>query len=56
MAYPLSASAQAWHTKARACVVWRLRMDRMGGGTSDIQRLIIARSVLKRGVDGVIGR
>ena len=33
-----------------------LRVDRIWEGTSEIQRLIIARSVLKRGVEGVIGR
>jgi acyl-CoA dehydrogenase len=35
---------------------WReLRVDRIWEGTSEIQRLIIARSLLKRGTDGVIG-
>ncbi len=35
---------------------WReLRVDRIWEGTSEIQRLIVARSLLKRGVDGVIG-
>jgi alkylation response protein AidB-like acyl-CoA dehydrogenase len=33
-----------------------LRVDRIWEGTSEIQRLIIARSVIKRGVEGVIGR
>ena len=33
-----------------------LRVDRIWEGTSEIQRLIIARTVLKRGVEGVIGR
>lgn len=32
-----------------------LRVDRIWEGTSEIQRLIIARSLLKRGVSGVIG-
>ena len=32
-----------------------LRVDRIWEGTSEIQRLIIARSLLKRGVDGLIG-
>jgi alkylation response protein AidB-like acyl-CoA dehydrogenase len=32
-----------------------LRVDRIWEGTSEIQRLIIARSLLKRGVDRVIG-
>ena len=32
-----------------------LRVDRIWEGTSEIQRLIIARSLLKRGVDGMIG-
>ena len=36
---------------------WReLRVDRIWEGTSEIQRLIVARSLLKRGVEGVIGR
>jgi len=30
-----------------------LRVDRIGEGTSEIQRLIIARSLLKRGLDGM---
>jgi alkylation response protein AidB-like acyl-CoA dehydrogenase len=35
---------------------WReLRVDRIWEGTSEIQRLIIARSLLKRGTAGVIG-
>ena len=32
-----------------------LRVERIWEGTSEIQRLIIARSLLKRGVDGLIG-
>ncbi len=32
-----------------------LRVDRIWEGTSEIQRLIVARSLLKRGVDGLIG-
>lgn len=32
-----------------------LRVDRIWEGTSEIQRLIIARALLKRGLDGVIG-
>jgi acyl-CoA dehydrogenase len=32
-----------------------LRVDRIWEGTSEIQRLIIARSLLKRGVEGLIG-
>jgi alkylation response protein AidB-like acyl-CoA dehydrogenase len=32
-----------------------LRVDRIWEGTSEIQRLIIARSLLKRGVDELIG-
>jgi alkylation response protein AidB-like acyl-CoA dehydrogenase len=32
-----------------------LRVDRIWEGTSEIQRLIIARSLYKRGVDGLIG-
>jgi alkylation response protein AidB-like acyl-CoA dehydrogenase len=32
-----------------------LRVDRIWEGTSEIQRLIIARSLLKRGVDGLLG-
>jgi len=36
---------------------WReLRVDRIWEGTSEIQRLIVARSLVKRGVEGVIGR
>ena len=36
---------------------WReLRVDRIWEGTSEIQRLIVARSLLKRGVGGLIGR
>ncbi len=35
---------------------WReLRCDRIWEGTSEIQRLIVARSLLKRGVSGVLG-
>jgi acyl-CoA dehydrogenase len=35
---------------------WReLRVDRIWEGTSEIQRLIVARSLLKRGVEGVLG-
>jgi alkylation response protein AidB-like acyl-CoA dehydrogenase len=32
-----------------------VRVDRIWEGTSEIQRLIVARSLLKRGVDGVLG-
>ena len=32
-----------------------LRVDRIWEGTSEIQRLIVARGLLKRGVDGLIG-
>ena len=32
-----------------------LRVDRIWEGTSEIQRLIVARSLIKRGVDGLIG-
>jgi acyl-CoA dehydrogenase len=32
-----------------------LRVDRIWEGTSEVQRLIVARSLLKRGVDGLIG-
>jgi alkylation response protein AidB-like acyl-CoA dehydrogenase len=32
-----------------------LRADRIEQGTSEIQRLIVARSLLKRGVEGLIG-
>jgi alkylation response protein AidB-like acyl-CoA dehydrogenase len=32
-----------------------VRVDRIWEGTSEIQRLIVARSLLKRGVDGLIG-
>jgi alkylation response protein AidB-like acyl-CoA dehydrogenase len=32
-----------------------LRVERIWEGTSEIQRLIIARSLIKRGVDGLIG-
>ena len=32
-----------------------LRVDRIWEGTSEIQRLIVARSLLKRGVEGLIG-
>jgi alkylation response protein AidB-like acyl-CoA dehydrogenase len=32
-----------------------LRVDRIWEGTSEIQRLIVARSLLKRGVDELIG-
>jgi acyl-CoA dehydrogenase len=32
-----------------------LRVDRIWEGTSEIQRLIIARALLKRGLDAVIG-
>jgi alkylation response protein AidB-like acyl-CoA dehydrogenase len=56
MAYPLSASAQAWQAKAREWVNRALRVGRIVEGASEIQRLIIARSVLKCGVQGVIGR
>ncbi len=36
---------------------WReLRVDRIWEGTSEIQRLIVARSLVKRGVAGIIGR
>jgi len=31
-----------------------LRVDRIWEGTSEIQRLIIARSLFKRGLDGII--
>ncbi len=33
-----------------------VRVDRIWEGTSEIQRLIIARALLKRGIDGTIGR
>ena len=32
-----------------------VRVDRIWEGTSEIQRLIIARSLLKRGLEGTIG-
>ncbi len=36
---------------------WReLRVDRIWEGTSEVQRLIVARSLLKRGVEGVLGQ
>ncbi|MDI9407857.1 MAG: acyl-CoA dehydrogenase family protein [Candidatus Pacebacteria bacterium] len=33
-----------------------LRVDRIWEGTSEIQRLIIARSMIKRGVNGILGK
>ena len=56
MAYPLSASAQAWQAKVREWLNRPLRVGRIVEGASEIQRLIIARSVRKCGVQGVIGR
>ena len=56
MAYPLSASAQAWQAKVREWVNRVLRVGRIGQWASEMQRLIIARSVLKCGVQGVNGR
>jgi hypothetical protein len=56
MAYPLSASAQAWQAKVREWLNRPLRMGRIVAGASEIQRPIIARSVRKCGVQGVIGR
>ena len=56
MAYPLSASAQAWQAKVLEWVDRPLRVDRIVEGASERQRLIIARSVRKCGVRGVIGR
>jgi alkylation response protein AidB-like acyl-CoA dehydrogenase len=36
---------------------WReVRVDRIWEGTSEVQRLIVARSLFKRGVEGVLYR
>ncbi len=67
----LHASEMAWRVADRAVQIFggrgymrenvaerflrELRVDRIWEGTSEIQRLIIARGLLKRGLDGVIG-
>jgi alkylation response protein AidB-like acyl-CoA dehydrogenase len=67
----LYASEMAWRVADRAVQIFggrgymrenvaerflrELRVDRIWVGTSEIQRLIIARALLKRGLDGVIG-
>lgn len=48
MQIPFSDDARKWQRIAR-----ELRVDRIREGTSEIQRLIIARSLLKRGLDGM---
>ncbi|MGE0212676.1 MAG: acyl-CoA dehydrogenase family protein [Parvibaculaceae bacterium] len=68
----LYASEMAWRVADRAVQIFggrgymrenvaerflrELRVDRIWEGTSEIQRLIIARALLKRGLEGVIGR
>ena len=67
----LNASEMAWRVADRIVQIFggrgymrenvaerylrELRVDRIWEGTSEIQRLIIARALLKRGLDGVIG-
>lgn len=67
----LHASEMAWRVADRAVQIFggrgymrenvaerflrELRVDRIWEGTSEIQRLIIARALLKRGLEGVIG-
>jgi acyl-CoA dehydrogenase len=67
----LNASEMAWRVADRVVQIFggrgymrenvaerflrELRVDRIWEGTSEIQRLIIARGLLKRGLGGVIG-
>jgi acyl-CoA dehydrogenase len=67
----LNASEMAWRVADRIVQIFggrgymrenvaerylrELRVDRIWEGTSEIQRLIIARALLKRGLDSVIG-
>ena len=54
MAYPLSASAQAWQAKARECLNRLRRVCGMGQWASEMQRITLARRVGKCGVQGVV--
>jgi L-asparaginase II len=54
MAYPLSASAQAWQAQVRECVNRPLRVGGMGQWDSEMQRTTLARRVGKCGFQGVV--
>ena len=54
MAYPLSASAQAWQAKAREWLNRPLRVGGMVQWASEMQRTTLARRVGKCGVQGVV--
>ena len=61
MSFTLPRSARAWQVKVRAFVeaerfYRELRVDRIREGTSTVQRLIMARGLLKRGRAGVVDR
>jgi hypothetical protein len=55
MAYPLSASAQAWQARARDWLNCPLRPDGVGRWANEMQRTALARSVRKGGLQGVMG-
>ena len=54
MAYPLSASAQAWQAKAREFLNRPLRVCDKGQWASEMQRITLARRVGKCAVQGVV--
>ena len=54
MAYPLSASAQAWQAKAREWLNRPLRVGGLGQWASEMQRITLVLRVGKCGVQGVV--
>ena len=54
MAYPLSASAQAWQAKVREWLNRPLRLGGLGQWASEMQRITLVRRVGKCGVQGAM--
>ena len=54
MAYPLSASAQAWQAKAREWLNRPVRVGGMGQWASEMQRITLVRRVGKCADPGVV--